>query len=1448
MTKQDLLKVIKKQAEAIQKITNLKSSYTKFFGDLKLTIFPQVYSAGSDSSLLYEKVEVYRGEKCLDLCTGSGLIALRMKKLGAESVTAVDINPKAIENTIYNSKNLDINVEVKEGDLFDPIAGQSFDVITINPPFTNKKPSNKVEMMFWDNNYKLIKSFFSQLSGHLNIGGRAFLVWSSFGDEKLLYRLAKTNKFYIKKIGQRYGKGSFIYYVYLINKINDPANILLNFRGKKLKIYDYNLKYGDWLFKLPLIDSMKKMKIDCYLDSVHKIPFINKFKSTEAKQDIALLFTRDNKRTAEKTVLDYQNAIEIRRMSRFTEDILIWENGKMVLRKSFECTYEQQRIEQIGRFLGLTIEETKQTVINPKNKNISIYLGASENIDQRLNLDISQINEFILKSNSLGYKLQIIDDGNNSQAINGLSQTAKEIVIILKTANIKDAFEIIDRNSYYFGSDSGLAHHAVRSGKISFILYNSDYHTEKPLFNSSFWNHLIFFGDRFYINEVIYYLENTRGCKRLLWLYEAIREAISHGSFLLEDQFSNKYKFFRMLLNLVFQDKKSQEEINSLQKKGIPSTIFEPDYLRHVWYENLKETNDAIFVDTNKVIKDIFDLLSKELSNEEFKKTEVWCKNCSFAYGVSFAHTGSDVDFLTVVSDIGPRKKQNIYYGLLRVLNKHSLATSLPHQLPRITKEKQFDVNQPLILNKKIVFKENIPTDNKNLEKWKARIKIKIILNLLSEKEIEKLKARSLKSSNLGKLFVNEIDFLLQDQEKFSLYSTFIKQFDNLISSTDAFGKTIKFSVSYQKKSEPKIIKSIEGLMNHGIVYLSEGLLYINWDLRRPQHGWFIPIVIDFPSKKVENTIVKHTLKSPIFSDATFKLLKSTRNLSSNSKISKLLESNSFILTNEVFRILSVNKQSITLTPKEVRNFSKTKNSNAEDGADKRISLLAAAEICQLNIPEDELTNLSKYNLFAYSLSNLENLDVKNTRFYKNNFFEIENVNWIESDFYSHFIGLLREYYIYDILDLKLLKHQKEKEILFNYFVRGKSLMEGPSKQSDSIKIFLENIPIASIFYDKFHLRKTLQKYSKIYFKTPAADFFPQHIIRRLYEHQQSKIKSSNKHLSSLIALSESAMDILNDKNWNKWKRTSEYKKLLANKNFRGTLWVTFDKKYPIYFFEDSNDGVYIFASNNCLNKFIIHSRPISSKYSICTPLEFTLANKSIFKASPDFSLHSYKELRKNDNVSFDSIAFNVEEIIGEGNYSVVYKISDKKSQVFALKHSVISLNGEYNTSLSLNNISNLFVKCYGLDNFQNHMLLELIKGISFASSRTILTNDQIRKIFHAIIIAFKNKIDFGDITPNNVLISKNNSVHLIDPHFFSSSNINLLKDVLGILYIIYFNKFRKRFESYWPIRNDIINGRIKDIDQLINVIEFSNIELKSVKEFRDIILTNNNKRILKRN
>ena len=76
-----------------------------------------------------------------DLGTGCGAIALAIaSERPASRVIATDIDPKALRVAINNAEQLDIgNVEFRQGDWFEPLAGEHFNIIVSNPPYIGEQ-------------------------------------------------------------------------------------------------------------------------------------------------------------------------------------------------------------------------------------------------------------------------------------------------------------------------------------------------------------------------------------------------------------------------------------------------------------------------------------------------------------------------------------------------------------------------------------------------------------------------------------------------------------------------------------------------------------------------------------------------------------------------------------------------------------------------------------------------------------------------------------------------------------------------------------------------------------------------------------------------------------------------------------------------------------------------------------------------------------------------------------------------------------------------------------------------------------------------------------------------------------------------------------------------------------------------------------------------------------
>lgn len=89
-----------------------------------------------DTECLVERVLPYvDGKRVLDVCTGSGCIAIAIAKLGKPFIVhGVDISEEALVVARQNATELNASVELFAGDLMTKMDGQ-YDVIVSNPPY-----------------------------------------------------------------------------------------------------------------------------------------------------------------------------------------------------------------------------------------------------------------------------------------------------------------------------------------------------------------------------------------------------------------------------------------------------------------------------------------------------------------------------------------------------------------------------------------------------------------------------------------------------------------------------------------------------------------------------------------------------------------------------------------------------------------------------------------------------------------------------------------------------------------------------------------------------------------------------------------------------------------------------------------------------------------------------------------------------------------------------------------------------------------------------------------------------------------------------------------------------------------------------------------------------------------------------------------------------------------
>ena len=107
----------------------------EFYG-LELEVTPAVLIPRPETELLVDLALARRPASVLDLGTGSGAIALALKRhLPSARVVAADTSADALAVAQRNAARFGLDIEWRLGRWFEPLAGERFEGIVCNPPY-----------------------------------------------------------------------------------------------------------------------------------------------------------------------------------------------------------------------------------------------------------------------------------------------------------------------------------------------------------------------------------------------------------------------------------------------------------------------------------------------------------------------------------------------------------------------------------------------------------------------------------------------------------------------------------------------------------------------------------------------------------------------------------------------------------------------------------------------------------------------------------------------------------------------------------------------------------------------------------------------------------------------------------------------------------------------------------------------------------------------------------------------------------------------------------------------------------------------------------------------------------------------------------------------------------------------------------------------------------------
>lgn len=107
----------------------------EFYG-LELTVTPAVLIPRPETELLVDLALARKPASVVDIGTGSGAIALAIKRyLPSTRVVATDASAAALEVARRNAVRLGLDIELRHGRWFEPLAAERFEAIISNPPY-----------------------------------------------------------------------------------------------------------------------------------------------------------------------------------------------------------------------------------------------------------------------------------------------------------------------------------------------------------------------------------------------------------------------------------------------------------------------------------------------------------------------------------------------------------------------------------------------------------------------------------------------------------------------------------------------------------------------------------------------------------------------------------------------------------------------------------------------------------------------------------------------------------------------------------------------------------------------------------------------------------------------------------------------------------------------------------------------------------------------------------------------------------------------------------------------------------------------------------------------------------------------------------------------------------------------------------------------------------------
>ncbi|MCW2998922.1 MAG: methyltransferase [Solirubrobacterales bacterium] len=163
------------------------------FGELRILAPPGVYTPRSDTALLASQVHDVGGASVLELCAGSGALALTAAHRGAARVVAVDRSARAVLAIRANARLNALQVDARRGNLLEALRDdERFDLILANPPYLPVADGQARRDDRWDagpDGRDVLDRIIRGATRHLAPDGRLSIVQSDLADIDMTVRM-----------------------------------------------------------------------------------------------------------------------------------------------------------------------------------------------------------------------------------------------------------------------------------------------------------------------------------------------------------------------------------------------------------------------------------------------------------------------------------------------------------------------------------------------------------------------------------------------------------------------------------------------------------------------------------------------------------------------------------------------------------------------------------------------------------------------------------------------------------------------------------------------------------------------------------------------------------------------------------------------------------------------------------------------------------------------------------------------------------------------------------------------------------------------------------------------------------------------------------------------------------------------------------------------------------